>query len=292
MWVLLYQENMDDVRILSGESASIGAGVCAWGFGAIRRAFPALALSASAASRVYLGNSSEERNFKRYWWVHASLLLWNQTFGYGFPLLEYYWRIEPDVVYTKSWADLVDYAAADKSDLVLPKYVSQEDSPSYVHWRAHELLLSTLPQRERVFSLVSLGRYSRLFLRLMAESWAAGVSGYEEITLPARCLPRNRCKRTSFTALAHRRLANSTSHLSTSFFRYNPCWKCDAFLRAAAAYNSRQQLWHPVKSRECWADYLDATSSGTQEVALGPAKATHSHMAEARKEWSESCRDA
>lgn len=94
---------------------------------------------------------------------------------------------------------------------------------------------------------MSIGRYSRRFMHLMAARWAAGQVGYEEIFLPMSCTAREGCRRDSF-----RSLLGSGLH-----FRFRPNWNCTTFLRSAMSV-SRPLLWHPVKRRQCWADYLDA----------------------------------
>ena len=96
----------------------------------------------------------------------------------------------------------------------------------------------------------------------MARKWAAGVAGYEEILLPMSCTASDGCVRGSFHHM-HSRGWRQT-HVS-DYFRYRPDWGCGVFLKSAAAHT--QELWHPVKHRECWVEYLDScTAQGCRKV--------------------------
>ncbi|KAL1522884.1 hypothetical protein AB1Y20_017849 [Prymnesium parvum] len=257
LWLLLYQPAADGVHPLPHTSREIEAGACAWGDGALRLALPAVAASAAVAA-----SSTPNANHRRYFWFHSSLLLWNRTFGYAYPSVRYWWRIEPDVLFAGSWSSLVRLAERRPTDLVLPQLTSHEAQPSYSHWVRNRHFLKQRPRREWVYSLVSIGRYSRHFMELMTSKWAAGITAYEEILLPMSCTERVGCTRETFHRL--RSPGWRKTHVA-DFFRYRPEWSCETFLMSAAA--NTQELWHPVKHRECWADYLDScTAKGCAKV--------------------------
>ena len=202
------------------------------------------------------------RDTGRYFWFHASLLLWNATYGHAYPAVRYWWRIEPDVLFAGSWSYLLAIASRDTADLLLPQYTRWADHPNYPHWEWNAPILAGVPRSEWVYSLVSIGRYSMRFMRVMASKWAAGVAGYEEILLPLSCTPRSNCTRSSFSRL---HAAGWRKSRVNEAFRYRPEWSCDSFLRAAASHSG--ELWHPVKTRACWARYLDScTAAGCSQV--------------------------
>ena len=262
LWVLLHHERdgLDDVRLLDRESAAVGGGVCRWSFGTLRRALPALASRTRNASAAYATrfSSSQGENYRRYFYFHASLLLWNMSFGHAYPRVKYYWRFEPDVLFNSRLNRLVELAAADDADLLLGnKYNSHLDRPDWPHFALNRHVLGHLPEKEWVFSLVSLSRLSRRFFHTMARRWTAGESAYEEVFLPMSCLPQDGCRRSSFHDIGRHRSAHSEL---VKFFRYIPCWRCLHFLGHADAqhHDDRVEIWHPVKRRACWLLYLDA----------------------------------
>lgn len=92
----------------------------------------------------------------------------------------------------------------------------------------------------------------------LAGSWRRGVSAYEEILLPVTCrrMGDASCRMRTF---AHMRSSAKQSEAPKNIgehFRYRPPQSCADFLAAARAHT--QQLWHPVKDRACWVDYLDS----------------------------------
>lgn len=93
--------------------------------------------------------------------------------------LRYWWRVEPDVLFSGSWASLIRFTDKHYADLLLPHLMSQEDEPRYPHWLRNRHLLRRTPRKEWVYSLVSVGRYSLRFMRMMTEKWASGVAGCE-----------------------------------------------------------------------------------------------------------------
>ena len=290
LWVLLYQPAQDGVQSLPDASKEVEAGVCVWGDGTLRRALPALAARTAGASA-----NTPDPNHRRYFWFHSSLLLWNRTFGHAYPNVRYLWRVEPDVLFAGSWTELVGLADRQQSvDLLLPHLTTHAAHPGvipcdpnpgpqagcphpsagsfdahsaphcgqYPHWGRNKHILRRIPREEWVYSLVSIGRFSRRFMELMARKWAAGIAGYEEILLPMSCTARDGCVRGSF----HRMHSHGwrQTHVS-DYFRYRPDWGCGTFLRSGAAHT--QELWHPVKHRECWVEYLDScTPQGCKRV--------------------------
>ena len=102
--------------------------------------------TASAAYATILGSQGE--NYRRYFYFHASLLLWNMTFGYAYPRVKYYWRVEPDVLFNSRLNRLVELAAADDADLLLGnKYNSHLDRPDWPHFALNRHVLGTLPEK-------------------------------------------------------------------------------------------------------------------------------------------------
>eukprot|EP00967_Tisochrysis_lutea_P006657 scaffold7916_cov31-Tisochrysis_lutea.AAC.3 len=68
--------------------------------------------------------------------MHASLLLWNDTFAHAYPNYERLWRIEPDVMFTGNMSSLLARSAHVQSDLLLPHYVREawdEKNAGWVH---------------------------------------------------------------------------------------------------------------------------------------------------------------
>eukprot|EP00966_Prymnesium_polylepis_P009615 221900-Prymnesium_polylepis.1 len=257
LWVLLYRPDEEGVQALLEQSRDIEAGACVWGDGTVRRALPALAANAERDAA-----NTPDPNHRRYFWFHSSLLLWNRTFGHAYPNVRYLWRVEPDVLFAGSWTSLLGLADRQEADLVLPQLTTHTAHPGYPHWGRNKHILADTPRDEWCYSLVSIGRYSLRFLDMMARKWVRGVTGYEEILLPMSCTERAGCTRRSF----HRMRAPGwrKAHL-TDYFRYRPDWACGTFLKSAAAHT--QELWHPVKHRECWAAFLDScTARGCAKV--------------------------
>ena len=223
--VLLHHEAMAWTTCALERGAAVGGGVCRWSFGTLRRALPALASRTHNASAAYATrfSSSQGENYRRYFYFHASLLLWNMTFGHAYPRVKYYWRVEPDVLFNSKLNRLVELAAADDADLLLGnKYNSHLDRPDWPHFALNRHVLGDLPEKEWVFSLVSLSRLSRRFLHTMARRWTAGESAYEEVFLPMSCLPQDGCRRSSF-----RHCTTAGAPGAGEVRRYIPC-RCSA----------------------------------------------------------------
>lgn len=218
-------------------------------------------------------------HIRRYFYFHSSLLLWNQSFGQHYPALRYMWRLEPDVLFAGSWATLLERTdpmtishhpgrtTTRDADVLLPRVTLQDHDPGYPHWAFNHEYLKTVPSSKRAYSLVSIGRYSLRFLGHMALRWAAGLLVYEEILLPTTCLVlgTSKCKLGMFSTL--KRAAAGEEGRVADYFRYKPAWDCGQFLRSAA--RGTQDIWHPVKHRSCWLDFLDTcNASGCYGMVL------------------------
>ena len=189
LWVLLFKPWQETVETDHAASAAVGGGVCTWGDGALRRALPRLARSIE----VHAVRAKEnDPNHMRYFWFTSSLLLWNRSYGHAYPKANFIWRIEPDVCFAGSWASLLSRfdvrVDSGRADVLLPKVTTHAEDPGYPHWERNDETLHDLPRSSWVYSLVSIGRYSRRFLEAMAKQWEAGTIGYEEIFLPTACV--------------------------------------------------------------------------------------------------------
>ena len=202
-----------------------------------------------------------------YWYFHASLGLWNATYGHAYPNARYFWRLEPDVLYAgrDPLPSLVQRAAMTKvawdvlSPFVQPRNNTELFPETYVsrapykhHWDKNAELLEGVPPAKQVHVLVCANRYSASFLRdTMGTRWNHGVVGYEEILLPVACLTDRRCSLAPFSMAKI-----PVKHLKYRISRNQEYWNCTQFLDALKS--DSRDLWHPVKDRRCYADYVDA----------------------------------
>ena len=236
-------------------------------------------------------------NHRRYYYFTASLLLWNQSLGMHFPQVKFWWRIEPDVAFSGAWSALlqrIDDASAGshEADVLLPRVIPYRVDPGFPHYAKNLDVLQGLPKSSWCRSLVSIGRYSQRFMAHMAEVWHKGMIGFEEVFLPTQCvLLREKCRLRSLhnvTAKAALRIFSSADArhppVNALHFRYQPevagvpahtepestCTMlngltlafsparqvtCEDFVRAVAL--DTQELWHPLKRRQCWLDQLE-----------------------------------
>jgi len=307
LWLLLHADTLDEQTAAHARAVQqrvAGLGVCVWTPEHVWRALPQLraALDDSEAYRSYTaplgrtGGGGDRAYLRRYWWMHTALVLWLSTaIGKQHTSLRHVWRFEPDVQFAGSLAtllNLVSRGAHANADLLLPRFVSQAQEPAYganatggrfaSHWEANEHLFPALPTAKRLFSLVSAGRFSLRFLRLLALLWRRGVVGYEELLLPAACLTAGKhmsmfrdaraCRMAAFSAgagvpslsLASGRCHDTDDSVCASrcrhiSFRYAPEMACGSFLQALQL--RQNQLWHPVKERGCLSRYLSSRSS-------------------------------
>jgi hypothetical protein len=212
-------------------------------------------------------------HIRLYYFFHTSLLLWNATFGHAYPHAEYLWRLEIDVLYAgarsvaallerpmhsmhASWDVLLpDLTYRDANFSVMGAYTGEKNYP---HWEIadgrhaiasplppQEAILAGVPHDHQLAALVSVGRYSTSFLRLMRDKWDAGIIGYEEILLPTTCQTALQCKLAPF---------GTKAKVGVRHIRYRPAYSCEQFLEAHIA--DAGELWHPVKNRSCFASWL------------------------------------
>jgi len=135
----------------------------------------------------------------------------------------------------------------------------KEPDEYYSHWARHanSTLLRQVPEVRRLRALVSIGRYSSRFLHLLRRwFWSRGIVGFEEILLPVACASAaaNVWRYGPCTMAALSSGSGVRSHHLASHFQYRPVIPCDEFVVALAA--STNELWHPVKERECVVDHL------------------------------------
>ena len=269
LWVLLKEDDASAASLAATMShlrPSERVRHFAWSAQHVFAMFPAIASAVAAAtnhgwSRLYsLDNSS----YARYHYNHAALALWNATHGdTDDAAAAYWWRVEPDVLLSgPSWQPLFDSLGTEAFDLVLPRYDSFARDPHYPHWADAAALLEGLHPSRRLWSLVSVGRYSREFVRLLTvEMWARGRVGYEEVSLPAVCMrmaAKKRCAAASFATpgmgLPTLRLPPGGRAVAGRHFRFRPEFGCAEYLDARR--NETMELWHPVKDRQCVARAL------------------------------------
>lgn len=297
LWVLLHEQKLDaqtETDAAAVAASMAGVAVCAWTFEHVRRALPAVAAALDASpSYARYANSSREAYLARYWWMHTSLLLWSATFSHAHPRLKYLWRLEADVQWAGRLSTLLDLAARTAADLVLHKFATQAQVGKYGvhgggewldHWEANQHLLTELPPSRRLFSLVSAGRYSPRFLRLLTLLWRRGVVGYEEILLPVACSTAFRyhsifkgdtCTMAAFSAgagVTSLSLATAALMGCKASFRFRPEVECAEFVEARR--NEQNQLWHPVKERACILDFVSGKHTATRARPRAPGNQT------------------
>ena len=270
-WLLLKVD--DGAATLGGPEQSttdVGLdGAFSWTEDALFRAFPrlrglprhaeALARKAAAAAHASGSNESGKQWWtnRRYWWLHASLALWNRTHGGRYAGARYWWRIEPDVLYAGNLRSFVESTASFGADLVVPKLTTQAQDPEYGYWSFHADLLRAMPPTRRMYSLVALTRTTPRFISLLtAEYWERGIIGYEELFLPHACLSHE--TECTLGSLSRGAKVQHTLGWNGAHFRYRPNWPCDAF--AQALRQPANEVWHPVKHRDCVAAALDPGS--------------------------------
>ena len=74
--------------------------------------------------------------------------------------------------------------------------------------------------------------------------------GYEEILLPVACLTDPRCSLAPFSMAKI-----PVKRVKYRITQTQPFWACEQFLDALKSDSN--DLWHPVKDRRCYADYVD-----------------------------------
>ena len=227
-----------------------------WTERALQTTFAPLA----AAVRNSLRGMARERisNHARYYYYHASLLLWFRHCGETYPNVRFFWRLEPDAVYTGNMQTLLNISAAITADVLLPEYLRHTSSPSYPHWANNLEFLSRVPKAKWAWSLVSIGRYSRRYITdIMPRSWTSMGVAYEEISIPVSCLMETGCTLASF-----RKGSPLGAHI-----RYQPVYRCQEALRARM--RCENEIWHPVKDRECLIEFLEEAGNSSRYACAG-----------------------
>uniref|UniRef100_A0A7S4AZV4 Uncharacterized protein n=1 Tax=Chrysotila carterae TaxID=13221 RepID=A0A7S4AZV4_CHRCT len=187
---------------------------------------------------------------KRYFYFHASLLLWNTSHGQEYPHLRYWWRLELDVVFPMGIGMVIRTASLQNADVLLPKLIPASKNTQYQHFQKNTAWLSNISRALWTWSLVSIGRYSSRFLRdIMRPQWQSGQIAYEEIALPTSCMISKWCEVRSFSNISH-------PHLNMSNFRFRPEHACQDFLQSVLSTN-KFEIWHPLKNRSCYTNYLE-----------------------------------
>jgi hypothetical protein len=256
LWVLLFSDNVSASTVVAAIARARAYNIFPWTEQMLFAMYPRLGV---AAGRVSAG---EHFHFRRYYWFHASIGLWRRMYGAaGYEDVRYWWRLEPDVVFTAPLSVLVEQYAADKTDVLLPSYSNRTDDPEYRHWRFSSQFLVPVPEERQLWSLVSIGRYSTHFLDYMDTLWALGVAAYEEILLPVACLHYLQgCRLGAFVQVP----AAERFNPDWGRFRYVPEWPCAEFLAefgggVNASREGSGELWHPVKDRRCLVAHLKQT---------------------------------
>ena len=249
---------------------------CVWRRRDVFHTFPRLrrSIRQSDVMRKYI-KYGEPQYIQDYFWFHASLLVWYGWHGQAFPAVRYFWRLEADVLYSGSLRALLTWQ--DTSDVVLPGLRTEAAMPAnFGPFHRDPRLLASVAPEHRLWGLVAVGRYSLSFLRLMERKWSAGVIGYEEVLLPTACANATRdgsCTLLTLSPTYHYYGRHSVGGGSrrnagpgASHVRFRPEWSCDAFV--AARHRGVPEFWHPVKRRECYANYLDGNESALQRARL------------------------
>ena len=229
-----------------------GMQTCVWGEDAIRSHFPRLWAAAAARATVHRNFTGvhDASFYRRFDWFHASLSVWYTQIGRTvLPAVQWFWRLELDVLFAAPLDALIRKSAGDPADVLLPDFQAHNDTAAWPFWEANRHLWehAVVPRRH---AMVSIGRYSRRFvLTLMQRHWEAGLAGFEEILLPMAC-----ANASSGCVLTH---FNARTSVSSAKFRYRPPWRCAEYV--AARRRRTYEIWHPVKTRDCVASFLEAT---------------------------------
>lgn len=232
-----------------------------WGEDAVRLEFPRLwdhargrsGIGDSGASAKANGAVHDGKFYSRFDWFHCSLLLWFRRIGYATqPSVQWFWRLELDVLFSGPFDALLLRSAREPADVLLPGFQADEnESATWPFWTANRHLLAAFTAANLTHAMVSIGRFSRRFiLEVMAPLWTAGLAGFEEALIPMACanLSGGACTLARFGA---------QSSVSDARFAYRPPWRCAEYV--SARKRRTHELWHPVKTRECVARFLEAT---------------------------------
>jgi len=280
LWAVVYDKDSTSVRMeyhqeLAQELSPGGWAV--WGDRALDGIFPRLTRSvvrhrgATIETPHYLG---------LYYFLSAALGMWDRTFGKGYPSLKYWWRMEPDMLFSGSFGAFIRLTTEQTvADCVLSgPFISQRQMLQYPHWQLNPDALANTPEESRLWSIMAIGRYSRHMMDLLGASWDAGLMGYEEITVPMTCLTSPSCTLSQFMVpgkIGGELMSRNKVYQQwpkepnaaygdgySSRVRFRPDWDCQDYL--ASRQSGSLELWHPVKNRTCLAEQLLGYPPSTQ----------------------------
>jgi len=118
-WLLLLDETSATRPPVSTVSRSLGVNTCAWTPAQLFHRLPMLFQGLTDNSSPY--QREPDYHMQRYYWLHASLVLWNMTLGQQYPNARFYWRIELDVLFSGRLSTMINLTASDPADLLLHK---------------------------------------------------------------------------------------------------------------------------------------------------------------------------
>ena len=218
-----------------------------WNEDGLRHLYPRLKTALSRKTNLEFRHTP--RHVAKYFFFHASLMLWKQTFGHVYPSIDFWWRIEPDALFAGPLSDMVRLSLPVRVDLMLPNIQSKPQYPSWPHWQRNAEEFEGVADEMMKHSLVSFGRYSNRLLAVMARRWEAGRLGYEEISIATACANSGSDLPCTMGSFARARIFAAKRCV------YRPVWNCSAFLKARIAES--HELWHPVKERQCLVEWFD-----------------------------------
>lgn len=231
-WLLLFRGKVSrsPSDLVLRRWRSLGGFVCPWSERDVFSLFPRLPHAIRSSRALNRTRRAHEPAYiSHYFWFHASLALWRRWHGEAYAGVRFFWRLEPDVLFSGKIGTLIRWSAEIGAvDVLLPR-LYRNDMPSFAHFVRDWERFAGLPLSGRAWSLVCFGRFSARFLSLMEHLWSRGTIGYEEQFLPAACLMAPNC------TIAHigSGLANGTGMIiGASRVRYRPSWSCDDFLTA------------------------------------------------------------
>ena len=162
LWVLLYAgEGGASAEDRAHAKITPGAGydVFTWSNERLFWAYPAMSSALENARRSTRNDPmmsyDEDEYLFLYYFFHASIGLWRKERGAAYPNARYYWRIEPDVVFTAPISRLVAQFDAFPVDLLLPAYASRATDPAYAMWTKNvgfQDRFDELPPNQQVWS--------------------------------------------------------------------------------------------------------------------------------------------
>ena len=123
LWVLLFSDNVSASPVVAATARALAYNVFPWTEQMLFAMYPRLGV---AAGRVSAG---EHFHFRRYYWFHASIGLWRRMYdAAGYEDVRYWWRLEPDVVFTAPLSVLVEQYAPHVDALLLDAWSAASGS--------------------------------------------------------------------------------------------------------------------------------------------------------------------